>query len=140
MYQKCFLFSPNQLDFYKHAITNINRNTVFSKGFYQLWQFSQQLRITTFQYLVHIYFLFAEFFLFADIDVNIFFFHFSQQLHILYMLLLFDIGTNVCHGGLYCVTHFQIHRISTSCFPTKIGRRHMFSVEDPILSLFEKLA
>ena len=66
MYQKFFLFSQNQLDLYKQAITNINRNTVFSKWFYQLWQFSQQLHITTFQYLVHVYFLFAEFFIFVS--------------------------------------------------------------------------
>lgn len=66
MYNFFFLFSQNQLDFYMQAITNINRNTVFSKWFYQLWQFSQQLHITTFQYLVHVYFLFAEFFIFVS--------------------------------------------------------------------------
>jgi hypothetical protein len=77
-----------------------------------------------FQYLVHVYFLFAEFFIFLS---N-------------YMLYLLDIDTDLCHGGLYCVTHFQIYRISTSYFPTTIGRRHMFSVEDPILNLYKKLA
>ena len=77
--------------------------------------------------------LFAEFFHFTKIAVcNINFRHiFSQQLYLVAERYMYLVENFIM---VVCVTHFQIHHSSTSCFLTVAIRQNMSSVEDPVLS------